>query len=275
VRSSGRHITAYQVGFRHNHCCVNNLPRGFMNMAQAAVMHSENVLVISQYLEQSVRLTTSDGRPVQVEISGTYLQSGHAVVSVTIGDPAAAPDPARTTRLLLRIPTWSKQTTVRRSGSTAKPPAGAYYASEITDGTTVFDIDFDQTPHLQIFPHMPVDYGPDDFRSRRWTLDTSNPVSWIADADRVRQRMYTLQVGPLLLARSKRIGHTEAELFRSGSLCTPTTRVQVRPHPLPGVRCGFAVTLETDGRSIEMLLCDYASAANEILDDPRFFNIYL
>ncbi len=290
VRSSGRHVTAYQCNFRHNHCCVNNLPRGFMNMAQAAVMQGDDAIYINLFSELSANLTTADGRSVGVRLDGAYLQEGRSTITVAVGSDEVIPDPLDIDQppltLRIRIPGWSKQTTLRTNGQACYPPAGDFYRIDVTSGLTVIDIQFDQTSVLSEFPGEPTVYGPTDFRSQRWTLDPqSNPISYVPYEKMIRQRMSTLRVGPLLLARSKRIGSTEPEMFPAHSLCTPDTVCQVRPRPLPGVRCGFAVTLETssshpDGldpsaNAVQFLMCDYASAANDILDDSAYFNIYL
>ncbi len=45
VRSHGRHYTAKgQAGMQHNHCCVDNMPRGYMNMAQAIAAEKDGNL---------------------------------------------------------------------------------------------------------------------------------------------------------------------------------------------------------------------------------------
>jgi len=274
VRSSGRHITSYQTGLRHNHCCVNNLPRGFMNMAQAAVMLEGDAICINLYSEWTAKITLPDGRMANINLGGSFLQEGHAVITVAItgGDPGSQD---RSVPLKIRIPAWSHQTTVNVNSRSLTPPAGGYLSLDVTPGQTVLDVHFDLTPRLAIFPVEPVHYAPDDFRSQRWTLDATNPISYVPYEDMVWQRMHTLQVGPLLLARSKKIGHTEQTLFSGRSLCTPGMACRVTPQPLPGVCCGFLVALGDPDHLVRTVMCDYASAANDILDDPRSFCIYL
>ena len=56
VRSHVRHQTAQTAcGFKHNHCCVNNVPRGFMDFAESMVAtNREGVVHVAQYQDAKI-----------------------------------------------------------------------------------------------------------------------------------------------------------------------------------------------------------------------------
>lgn len=78
----------------------------------------------------------------------------------------------------------------------------------------------------------------------------------------------TLVYGPLLLARSKFIGNTEAEMF--GPALEPGFDCRLRRIASEEAHCVF----EADFGSFTTRVCDYASAGNAILDDVHFFSVY-
>ena len=81
--------------------------------------------------------------------------------------------------------------------------------------------------------------------------------------------------GPLLLARSKEIGSTEAEMFDGaridGSYVGKITAVRTENE---NVRVTYDVELTNGKDTLCTTVCDYASAANQKLEDTRYFSIY-
>ena len=83
----------------------------------------------------------------------------------------------------------------------------------------------------------------------------------------------TLVYGPLLLARSKYLGNTEAEMFDSEP--EPISDCVLRQIVSDTVRCAFEAEYISNGQKRRTRVCDYASAANAILkDDPKFFSVF-
>ena len=85
----------------------------------------------------------------------------------------------------------------------------------------------------------------------------------------------TLRVGPILLARSKKNGNTEAEMFETPSVAGKPCACTLRPVEDEGCQCRFDATLSTPDGERTTRMCDYASAANRIVDDERYFSIWL
>ncbi len=269
VRSAGRHITALQqAGFTKNHCCVNNLPRGFMNMAQAIAVQGKDGIRLNLFSEAEVTLQAPDGKPIHIRIGGDYLQHGLAEIEIDNTSADSVP-------LFVRIPVWSRETTVRINGKSQPATAGEYLETTLAPGATRLEIQFDRTPSLCEFPHELEEYGPKHWAIQRWTLGASDSVSYVPPELMAKERMCTLRVGPLLLARSKRIGNTVEEMFGGKTVCGKNYRCKVTPFPMPNVRCGFQVEFVSADDRFSTTMCDYASAGNEILDDEAHFNIYV
>lgn len=269
VRSAGQHITALlQAGFTKNHCCVNNLPRGFMNMAQAIAVKGRDGIYVNLFSEAEVTLAGDDGNPVHIRIGGEYLQRCEADIEIDSGSGGG-------TSFFIRIPAWSGETVLRMNGQTHRPACGGYFPVDIGPGKTRIHMAFDSTPELREYPREPRTYPPDEWQSKRWTLSPSEPQSYVPYESMVKKPMAALRVGPLLLARSKRIGHSAEEMFSGKTVHGKGYRCNVTPEPMEGVRCGFRAVFEADGDRFETAMCDYASAANDVLYDEAYFTIFL
>ena len=78
-----------------------------------------------------------------------------------------------------------------------------------------------------------------------------------------------------MLAKSKRVGCTEADMFSGetvfGKERTCTARTIRHDRLLTACR----VKLTCGGKETEYVMCDYASAANRDLEDAWFFTMYV
>ena len=134
ARTHGRHITVdEQAKFKHNHCCVNNMPRGYMNMAEACVMQSADAIYINLYTE--VNATLKDG--TTVVISGDYLANSSAKIEIDFKDNSPCD-------VKLRIPQWSDKNTVVADGVTYSPETG-YFTVKPQNNKCVIKVQFDIT----------------------------------------------------------------------------------------------------------------------------------
>lgn len=175
VRSSTLHYKAPpQAKMKYNHCCVNNLPRGFMNMAQAMVMDAADGVYVNLYTGGSVRLP--DGT---VTVSGSYLTDGRVRIESTCGRP-----------LFLRIPDWSRTTVI---GGSVTKAHGCYVR---VDGAEAVDVTFDLNPRVVPFAEAVERLPADDWRYRRYVI--SDPET---EAGMVWERGCTAFKGPVLLAK--------------------------------------------------------------------------
>ena len=176
---------------KHSHCCVNNIPRGVLNVAECFVMESEGELIVNLYTDFSAKIGGAT-----VKIGGSYLTDGKVTVTV---------DAERAMTLKLRIPEFSKKTSLNGEEISAE---NGYFTVKISKGRTELNLEFDMQIRLRELERAPEHFPSQDFRVRRYVYDnvvTEDMMTWDARA--------TLVYGPLLLTRSKLVGSTEEEMF--------------------------------------------------------------
>ena len=274
VRSAGRHWTAEpQVETKYQHCCVNNAARGFVNAAEAAITKNEDGYYINLYTP--TRVTIGD---VSIRISSGYVNRGNHTVIVR---GAKAGD-----RLYLRMPTWSKNVTIRtdlKTMETVTAEGGSYLCLTLTKADTVLRMSYDMTPEVV---EVKCDYmrtgdfcdlPRTDYHHLRW-IDSNFGL-----CDRsvmLSHPMAVIRRGPVMLARSKRLGPTadgcsQEDMFSGvtvyGKHASCTAAVIRHDRLLVACR----VKLTTAEGTHEYVMCDYASAANRDSEDPKFFTMYV
>ncbi len=254
VRSHGRHLTVFeQAGMTHNHCCVNNLPRGFMNMAQMAATRAGDEVSINFYTGFNADLPL-EGGSLKIELDGDYLARGE--VAVRLDNRCGRPLPVR-----FRIPGWAVSSRMAAAGRETKGD-GSWFRLTLPPGKEQISLFFER--RLEIRRHR-VPEGDDAWFRRRWcepgmeTMFRKQPAS-------------TLVYGPLLLARSKFIGSTEEEMF--GETLPPGFECAIKPVEPRNVRCEFDAAFQSGGRRFHTKVCDYASAGNEYSKDQHAFSIF-
>lgn len=253
VRSHGRSFTAeIQADFMKNHCCVNNMPRGFMDMAQSVATFKDDTIYINLYNPYSANL-----KDAKVDVSDGYLQYGKAVVSVSSKTPK---------NVMLRIPAWSRETFV--NGEPVKS-GGWHEIKNVTNGN--FDIKFDNSARVvnSELPSRQIDKKSNSFR--RWIDKT------LYDTDVMRNSpAATIRVGPLLLARSKYMGNTQKEMFESESVNNKNASCKLTPLRSDTTMCGWIAEIKTpDGKTVKTNVCDLSSAGDKIsIDDEKFYSIF-
>ena len=241
IRSYSHHVSEYNVvGMKYNHCCVNNLPRGFDHLAETIATRGEDGIYINCYLPAKIN---TDG--TVIDISDGYIKSASVKVTVTGGEGKT---------LFLRIPSWSKATSVKIGARTLTPDTVGYLKLDITEDECDIAIDFDKTPRISygsyerdIFPITP-------FLKKRYDL--------CMPADCIKGNMATVMIGPTLLARSTEFG-TSAEDIASGR--TVNGRVlscDASQKDEAGTLACYELTVTTPGGEEKMTLCDFVSASN-------------
>jgi len=260
VRGAGRHWTAEpQVETKYQHCCVNNAARTFVNTAESLVTVCDGNYYINSYVPTRVKFGDTS-----IRISSGYTDKGLVNVIVRGIVPG--------TKLYFRIPEWSKTSSVKCGDSDYKTECGKY-AEVVSDSAEMhFIIRFDMTPRFYDYQGEFVDYPDNDYHRMRW-CDSNKGL-----CDR-KQMLYApksvLYRGPVLLARSKRIGNTEEEMFGDYTVYgkEKTASAQFIRHD--NMLCACRVNVTVDGETKEYVMCDYASAANRDLEDVRFFSVYM
>ena len=266
LRGRGRHLTALvQAKFTRNHCCVNNVPRGLLNIADSAIMTDGKALYINLYSELSGKIDIG-GRSVRVDISGDYLGECRAKIAISFeGEPL---------KVKFRIPDWSK-TVKFNTGSHVFDENGEYFDLSL-DSSCEISAEFDDSIRVcYLEPHETR--GNLEWKNFRWVAATHNP-SGAPDTASADPETYLdgsaciIRRGPILLCRTKLIGNTEEEIMSEPTLdasdrCLSCDRV----HTSDEVNIEFILTFES-GKKYHV--CDYASGVNMSFDDKRSFSIY-
>lgn len=242
VRSHGYHFVAKpQVGMKYNHCCVDNMPRGFLDFAQTALSRSGGEIFVNFYSPFKGKIGGAE-----VEISGGYPIADFAEVKIRAEKP---------TKVSFRIPSWSARTFV--DGKLAKGP----WYSVMADGEKTVKIGFDMSPRVVDSPLSDCYIPKNDLRASRWTGYGSDPdllplMRHSAGA--------TIRRGPLLLARSKYIGNSDAEMFGSATVNNGGAECRLTPAKADKTWGLWDAEIKTaDGRTIKTKVCDFASAGDD------------
>ena len=231
VRGTACHETDRQCGYAYNHCCVNNVPRTFMDMAEGTVTRDRaGVFHVNFYQDATATL---DG--VDFAISGNYPVG--SVVTVKVSDPAA--------KVVFRTPAWCPKLDV------AQPEKG------------VWRLTFDMNPRLLDGPDTAV-AKKEGWHYARYLCREQPLRSPLRDSYRATPAA-TVMVGPLLLAKSRRTGATETELMDLATVRGQGYAVKVTPVACEDVWGAWDVELTKPGApTIRTRACDYQSAG----DDP-------
>ena len=231
VRGTACHETDRQCGYAYNHCCVNNVPRTFMDMAEGTVTRDRaGVFHVNFYQDATATL---DG--VAFAISGNYPVGN--VVTVKVSDPAA--------KVVFRTPAWCPKLDV------AQPEKG------------VWRLTFDMNPRLLDGPDMAV-AKKEGWHYARYLCREQPLRSPLRDSYRATPAA-TVMVGPLLLAKSRRTGATQTELMDLATVRGQGYAVKVTPVACEDGGGAWDVGLAKPGApTIRTRACDYQSAG----DDP-------
>jgi hypothetical protein len=251
----GRHMVTHgKVEMQHNHCCVTNVPRGFINAAECYVLKTNDGFAINHYTDFSIKTEKT-----MITISGSYLSNGQTTVTLDTAEPI---------KVTLRIPAFSGE--VMLNGKMVKPENG-YVTVTVNAGITVLQLSFRMTVKLRELPEAPEHFPSDEFQVRRFVLD--NPVR---EMDMTWDRRATVVYGPLLLTRSKLVGNTEEEMFASDTVAHRGFSCCVEPMENENVTCAFRVTFADGKEKVVTNMCDYGSGTNlESPEDDRLFNIFV
>lgn len=231
VRGTACHETDRQCGYAYNHCCVNNVPRTFMDMAEGTVTRDRaGVFHVNFYQDATATL---DG--VDFAVSGNYPVGN--VVTVKVSDPAA--------KVVFRTPAWCPKLDV------AQPEKG------------VWRLTFDMNPRLLDGPDTAV-AKKEGWHYARYLCREQPLRSPLRDSYRATPAA-TVMVGPLLLAKSRRTGATQTELMDLATVRGQSYAVKVTPVACEDVWGAWDVELTKPGApTIRTRACDYQSAG----DDP-------
>ena len=246
VRSHGYHMEVHkQSGLEHQHCCVNNMPRGAMDVAQTiAAKDAEGTLYVAFYNDGRA---TVDGD--RVEISGNYPVGDEVTVKITRN--AAG-------KVKFRIPAWSARDADRGSWRTVNAPAG-----ESTHRLT-----FDMAPRIWAPPRKSVPYDAKDWRFTRWGGEM--PILKYARIQPAAEIMR----GPLLMAKAEAAGTDAADIRSEATLLGTSPALRLLPCDGNGTWGAWTLEIGEGAAKKRIRVCDYPSAGGEFKKDGFYFSVW-
>ena len=251
VRSHGRHQPAPpQSGMTRQHCCVNNLPRGFMDAAQTVLARdAAGALSVALYHDAAARMGAD-----AVEIAGNYPVGDRVTVRVT----RAAPGKVR-----FRVPAWCAKLAIAGPGVArdVRTPGWAEVAAPA--GVSTWTLAFDMAPRPVWSCRPATDaVAAADERRRRWCdMKTEADLQGLF----VTKPYAQVRRGPLLLARSVRLGAAPEALVPAASVNDglqakgPWTLAAERIDA-PGVWGAWRLVFRRGEETVAADVCDYPSA---------------
>lgn len=230
VRGATRHNHDRQCGYSYNHCCVNNVPRTWMDMAEGTVtVDRSGVFHVNFYQDAKVTL---DG--VTFEISGNYPASNTVRVKTS-----------KVVTTQFRKPAWCPKMDVAQSKDGLQWVLTFAMNPRVVDGPTVTVKKEGWHYGRYQNSEMPEKLGLQDMYRT-----TSAATVWN---------------GPLLLAKCRRTGATMDNLLDLSTVNGKGYSVKLTACACEGVWAAWDVELTKPGApTIKTRACDYQSAA----DDP-------
>ena len=238
VRDVARHANEWQCGYSHNHCCVNNIPRTFMDMAAATVaVDAKGVYHVNFYQDATAEL---DG--VKFRISGNYPVGNRVTVAVS---------GAAEGKVEFRKPVWCPRMETR-----VKEKRGA------GGEDLVYELVFDMNPRLVERKAANVSSeGWYRSRYRCYPMSSGDPVNACFRSEPAAAVMY----GPLLLAKSRVLGEREAALADPFTVNGKGYSLRLTALPTDETWGAWTVELSKPGeKTREYKACDFSSAADRI-----------
>lgn len=213
-------VSAKHCWLEHQQCCVANAPRGFLQALECAVMTARDGAVVNFFLPGTFKSALPSGGELELVVQTDYPEGGVVNLRVNLAH-------AQKFSIALRIPAWSKQTTIKVNGSPLKGIKSDSY----------FKI------------------------SRTWIrgdrielqLDMRGRVTRFPDAS---QKFVAVECGPVVLARDSAL--TNSTMNAAVALAADKDgfiRLQTRPAPT-GFWMAYDVPLVGGG---SLTLCDYSS----------------
>lgn len=212
----------------HQNCCVANGPRALMLLPALAAMSAKDGPVVNAYEPAAIAMPLPSGRTVKLEVRSDYPRPGPVEIVVT-------PDRPEAFTLGLRIPAWSRATSVEingKAGDRVRPGTYAKIARTWRPGDTV---------------KLAFDFGV------RMEKDPGGSG-----------RVAVIR-GPVVFALDRRISRPVAGAGNGALAASAGGLVEAAgvTADLPaGIRMALDVPFEAAGKRVTVRMCDYASAGS-------------
>ena len=255
VRSHGRHLyVSEQAGMKHNHCCVNNIPRGFLQFAELAATIRGNAVSVNFFSPFEAATALPDGGRVKFAVSGNYPADGPVRI-------AWEAEPSGPALLRVRIPGWATDAALE-SETPGRKTADGWFELPLEPGKGEATLTLGRKVEVREHP-APAEV-PEWYRMR-WQ------EPGLEELFRT-ERGSTIVFGPLLLARCKALGNSEEEMF--GPPLPAGFECGLRPLESDAVCCAYEAEFRTGGKVLRTKVCDCASAGNERGETLKRFSVF-
>ena len=243
VRSHGtRHRTApHQVGMKYHQCCIDNMPRTFVDFATTMLTRTpDGTLSVNLYSPGSAKL-----KGEEIWIAGDYPVANRVRVTVRKAKPG---------KVRFRRPACFDA--VRVDGVEQD---GAWHEIFAEGGQKTYELEFVRTPRLVAGQAL----AGSDPRADAFEYVSENPeMKGLARTTPAFRLVY----GPLLLAKSKRLGEDREEVLRTLLSGDEPCECELAPVANTAVWGAWRAEIRQGGKSASVKVCDFASAADA--DDP-------
>ncbi len=211
-----------QIGGPWLNCCSVNAPRGLGMLSEWAVMQSAKGIVLNHYGPGEIQTTIPSGDKLVLRQETNYPVDGNIQINVELSSPGSF-------EILLRIPSWSRNTRLSVNGnpvSGVEPGTYAKLAREWRNGD-----------RIDLEPDMSLHY-------------------WAGEKE--CNGKISIYHGPLLLTFDQRFNTYDADEIPTIDIRSLTYKsIECNEWPAPWILFRFT-TLQ--GR--ELVLCDFASAGS-------------
>lgn len=256
LRGNSHHITAEaQCALKYNHCCVNNLPRGILNVAEMIATQSTEGIYLNLYTPSKITLND-----YAIDISEGYIQNQTVTVTVVAQNDG---------EIYFRIPDWSNFAIINGEKTLNNKE---YYCATLNKGENIFNLEFDHSLRI-VVPHDGTHNLPSTYISplSNYQLDRLvNKTDKNKDILPTVKNKSRLMIGPLLLARSKELGSNFDEMFNSESIYRKNYTFAVNTCKEPDSRAAFEITYQNETGSTTFKAGDYAWVSNLNNEQERF-----
>lgn len=266
LRMSHIHVPAQNHFLKHHQCCVENVPRGIFQAAEAALTSRGNNIYLSLFSEGEGKVTLPSGNTATFKLEGDFLKEESVSLKFSSEN-------SERFRFYVRNPQWSATTTFYINGKK--------YEGKSSGNWTVIDRDWQNGDKVIINFNMKVWWETFDSKKFEATFHeipfyeeewAKFKFSGATDEDKIRQYGHvgslpveealphksavTFFYGPLALARDVRV--TGGEIFAPMEFLAD--EVEIRSVKAPkGIWKAFDLDL---GQGQRIRFCDFSSAGN-------------
>jgi DUF1680 family protein len=222
-------------------CCVNNVPRGLLQLPAVAVTRGDSGPVVNLYVPGTATVPLAGGKRVRLEMETDYPESGSVRTGVFPEAPAEF-------GVSVRVPAWSRKTTIEVNGAACPEVRAGTYVTVRRTWRAGDRIDL--------------------------TLDMSGRVVRFPVAG---ERYVAIERGPIVLARDIRLGNTpihEPVCLAVG----PDGSIELKKAaPQKGFWMVFEVPMaaSADVGAETIPMCDFSSAGSTWDKSTSDFRVWL